>query len=211
MLDAGTSYHLNGVSKNAHILDRLLNYCCDWRCAIGRCTISLSWADCTFEAMSERLARVNHFGSQRKRQAIMVLHQTVVPPKVLVVEDEMMLRMRAVDIVEDAGFTPIEAVNADQALAILETRSDISLLFTDIQMPGTMDGLKLAHAVHDRWPAIKIILVSGQVTPSDAEKPADSRFFGKPLSVARMITELQAMVGAGALEIIPKAILPGEE
>src|SRR4051812_34521522 len=104
-------------------------------------------------------------------------------PKVLIVEDEMMLRMRAVDIVEDAGFSPIEAVNADQALSILESRSDISLLFTDIQMPGSMDGLKLAHAVHDRWPAIKIILVSGQVSPSDGEKPTDSRFFGKPLSV----------------------------
>ena len=132
-------------------------------------------------------------------------------PNVLIVEDEMVLRMRAVDIVEDAGFQPVEAVNADQAIAILESRSDISLLFTDIQMPGSMDGLKLAHAVHDRWPEIKIILVSGQVNPSDEEKPADSRFFGKPLSVARMITELQAMVGAGALEIIPKAILQGEE
>jgi PleD family two-component response regulator len=71
-------------------------------------------------------------------------------PNVLIVEDEMMLRMRAVDIVEDAGFCPVEAVNADEALSILESRSDISLLFTDIQMPGSMDGLKLAHAVHDR-------------------------------------------------------------
>ena len=126
-------------------------------------------------------------------------------PNVLIVEDEMVLRMRAVDIVEDAGFRPVEAVNADQAIAILESRSDISLLFTDIQMPGSMDGLKLAHAVHDRWPLIKIILVSGQVTPSDAERPADSRFFGKPLSVARMITELQAMVGCGALKMLPHA------
>ena len=126
-------------------------------------------------------------------------------PNVLIVEDEMMLRMRAVDIVEDAGFSPVQAVNADQALSILESRSDISLLFTDIQMPGSMDGLKLAHAVHDRWPAIKIILVSGQVTPSDAERPTDSRFFGKPLSDDQMIAELQAMVGAGALKTVPSA------
>jgi two-component sensor histidine kinase/ActR/RegA family two-component response regulator len=123
-------------------------------------------------------------------------------PNVLVVEDEMVLRMRAVDIVEDAGFTPVEAVNADEAIAILESRSDIDLLFTDIQMPGSMDGLKLAHAVHDRWPAIKIILVSGQVKPSDAERPADSRFFGKPLGVGQMIHELQAMVGDGAFKIL---------
>ena len=126
-------------------------------------------------------------------------------PNVLVVEDEMILRMRAVDLVEDAGFCSVEAVNADEAMSILESRSDISLLFTDIQMPGSMDGLKLAHAVHERWPSIKIILVSGQVKPSDAERPADSRFFGKPLGVEEMITELQAMVGAGALRIVPDA------
>jgi two-component sensor histidine kinase/DNA-binding NarL/FixJ family response regulator len=126
-------------------------------------------------------------------------------PNVLVVEDEMILRMRAVDIVEDAGFHPVEAVNADEAISILESRSDIALLFTDIQMPGSIDGLKLAHAVHHRWPSIKIILVSGQVKPSDAERPADSLFFGKPLGVEQMITELQAMVGKGALRIVPDA------
>ncbi len=133
-------------------------------------------------------------------------------PNVLVVEDEMILRMRAVDIVEDAGFHPVEAVNADEAISILEFRSDISLLFTDIQMPGSIDGLKLAHAVHHRWPSIKIILVSGHVKPSDAERPADSRFFGKPLSVEQMITELQAMVGTGALRIVPDATaFPADE
>jgi two-component sensor histidine kinase/CheY-like chemotaxis protein len=122
-------------------------------------------------------------------------------PTVLVVEDEMVLRMRAVDIVEDAGFNSVEAVNADEALSILESRSDISVLFTDIQMPGSLDGLKLAHAVHKRWPAIKIILVSGQVNLSDAEKPADSRFFGKPLETEQMIAEIKDMVGKGALKI----------
>src|ERR1700730_10802902 len=116
---------------------------------------------------------------------------------VLVVEDEMMLRMRAVDMVEDAGFTSVEAINADDALAILESRSDIELLFTDIQMPGSIDGLKLAHSVHERWPLIKIILVSGQLKLTDGDKPADSRFFGKPLDVKEMIVELQDMIGNG--------------
>ena len=120
----------------------------------------------------------------------------------------MVLRMRAMDIVEDAGFTAVEAVNAEQALSILESRSDISLLFSDIQMPGSMDGLKLAHAVHNRWPSIKIILVSGQVRVSDADTPADSRFFGKPLEAKQMIAELQQMVGAGALKIIPEVAIP---
>jgi two-component sensor histidine kinase/CheY-like chemotaxis protein len=127
---------------------------------------------------------------------------------VLVVEDEMVLRMRAVDIVEDAGFTAVEAVNAEEALSILESRSDISLLFSDIQMPGSMDGLKLAHAVHNRWPSIKIILVSGQVKLTESDTPADSRFFGKPLEAKQMIAELQQMVGAGALKIVPKAAIP---
>lgn len=125
---------------------------------------------------------------------------------VLVVEDEMLLRMRAVDIVEDAGFTPIEAVNADDALAILESRSDIELLFTDIQMPGSMDGLKLAHAVHERWPSIKIILVSGQLKLTDADKPVDSRFFGKPLDVKQMIAEMQDMIGKGRLKVVPDEV-----
>lgn len=132
-----------------------------------------------------------------------------IKPTVLIVEDELLLRMRAVDIVEDAGFTPLEAVNADDALALLESRSDIELLFTDIQMPGTMNGLKLAHAVHERWPLIKIILVSGQVTPKAEDRPADSRFFGKPVEVQQMIAELQGMIGQGSLKIIPGDISAG--
>src|ERR1700692_155810 len=124
---------------------------------------------------------------------------------VLVVEDEGILRLCAVDMVEDAGFIAIEAGNADQALSILESRSDISLLFSDVQMPGSMDGLKLAHAVHERWPSIKIILVSGKINVADADKPAHSRFFRKPLEEKQMVAELQGMVGAGALKIVPTA------
>jgi len=127
-------------------------------------------------------------------------------PIVLVVEDEMVLRMRAVDIVEDAGFIPIEAVSADEAIEILESRDDISLLFTDIQMPGSMDGLKLAHAAHRRWPHIKIILVSGQIEVTDADKPNDSKFFPKPLEIQQMILELQAMVGEGSLKVLPSLV-----
>jgi two-component sensor histidine kinase/DNA-binding response OmpR family regulator len=136
----------------------------------------------------------------------MATEPQAIKPTVLIVEDEMLLRMRAVDIVEDAGFTPLEAVNADDALALLESRSDIELLFTDIQMPGTMNGLKLAHAVHERWPLIKIILVSGQVTPNEEDRPANSRFFGKPMEVQQMIAELQGMIGQGSLKIIPTEV-----
>jgi two-component sensor histidine kinase/CheY-like chemotaxis protein len=130
------------------------------------------------------------------------------PPNILVVEDEMMLRMRAVDIVEDAGFTAIEAINADEALAILESRSDIAVLFSDIQMPGSMDGLMLSHTVHTRWPAIGIILVSGQVKLCDTDRPADSRFFGKPLEAKQMIAELHGMVGGSVPKISPDLTMP---
>jgi CheY-like chemotaxis protein len=125
----------------------------------------------------------------------MVLDHSIVPVVVLVVEDEMLLRMRAVDMVEDAGFTSVEAVDADEAVAILESRSDIALMFTDIQMPGSMDGLQLAHTVHKRWPPIKIMLVSGQLKPANADIPANSRFYGKPLEAKEMTAELQRMIG----------------
>jgi CheY-like chemotaxis protein len=126
---------------------------------------------------------------------MMIMDHPVAPTVVLVVEDEMLLRMRAVDMVEDAGFTSVEAVDADEAVAILESRSDIALLFTDIQMPGSMDGLRLAHAVHERWPPIRIILVSGQLNEAKIDIPVDSRFFGKPLEDSEMIAEMRNMIG----------------
>jgi CheY-like chemotaxis protein len=127
--------------------------------------------------------------------AMMALDHSTVPAVVLVVEDEMLLRMRAVDMVEDAGYTPVEAIDADEAVSILESRSDIALMFTDIQMPGSMDGLGLAHAVHERWPPIKIIIVSGNLRRPEVDIPADSRFFGKPLQAREMIAEMQNMIG----------------
>ena len=115
---------------------------------------------------------------------------------VLVVEDDEILRTCTANVVADAGFTPVEAANADEAFAILENRSDIALLFTDIQMPGSMDGLDLARTVHDRWPAIKIILVSGRVELSERERPVNSRFFRKPSAMKQMIEGLQEMISS---------------
>src|SRR2546430_10111412 len=100
---------------------------------------------------------------------MMALDHSHVRAVVLVVEDEMLLRMRAVGMVEDAGFTSVEAVNADEAVAILESRSDIAFLLTDIQMPGSMDVLKLAHPVHERWPPIRYYLLSGQLWLADID------------------------------------------
>jgi len=141
------------------------------------------------------MAGPTSFTDLGKRSVIMVLDHPFVPAVVLVVEDELLLRMRAVDMVEDAGYTSLQAVDADAAFAILESRADIALLFTDIQMPGSMDGLTLAHAVHARWPPIKIILVSGQLRLAKVDIPPNSRFFGKPLKANEMIAEMQEMIG----------------
>jgi CheY-like chemotaxis protein len=114
-------------------------------------------------------------------------------PVVLVVEDDWLLRLLAVEIVEDAGLVAVEAANADEAIVILERRVDIALILTDVDMPGTMDGLKLAHAVRRRWPPIKIIIVSGKTHLPDADLPTDTRFFSKPYSVPNMISELRML------------------
>jgi len=100
-----------------------------------------------------------------------------------------------VSMVENAGYTSVEAVDAGEAVEILESRSDIAMLFTDIQMPGSMDGLELAHSVHERWPPIKIIVVSGQIKLSKVDIPADARFFGKPLEATEIIAQMKDMLG----------------
>lgn len=115
-------------------------------------------------------------------------------PAVLVVEDDWLLRLLAVEIVEDAGLNAVEAADADEAIVILERRVDIALIFTDVDMPGTMDGLKLAHAVRRRWPPIKIIIVSGKTHLSDADLPSGTRFFSKPYSVSNMVSELRSLI-----------------
>ena len=79
---------------------------------------------------------------------------------------------------EDAGFTVVIAMNADHAISVLENRLDIHLVFTDIDMPGSMDGLKLAAAVRDRWPPIHIIITTGKARPLDI--PANALFIPKP-------------------------------
>lgn len=116
----------------------------------------------------------------------------------LIVEDDPLLRMLAVEIVEEAGFAALEACNADEAVTLLEARTDIALLFTDVQMPGSMDGIRLAHAVRNRWPPVKIIVASGQVRLKLADLPLGSRFMAKPYRAEAMIAELQSLAGTMA-------------
>jgi CheY-like chemotaxis protein len=116
-------------------------------------------------------------------------------PVVLVVEDETLIRMDAVDMIEAAGFDVVEAADADEAIAILERRFDITVVFTDIQMPGSMDGLKLAQAIRGRWPPIKIVATSGNVHLTEDSLPDGGKFLRKPYTsgqIGSMLRELTA-------------------
>jgi CheY-like chemotaxis protein len=112
------------------------------------------------------------------------------PLYVLVVEDELFSRLHAINLVEDAGYTAVEAANADEAIAILEARKDIRIVFTDVDMPGSMDGLKLAHAIRKRWPPIELILTSGHFHLGDDDVPERGRFFPKPYRDQEIISAL---------------------
>jgi two-component system, response regulator PdtaR len=112
-------------------------------------------------------------------------------PHVLVVEDEFFCRLHAINLVEAAGYKAIEASNADEAIAILESRKDIRIVFTDIDMPGSMDGLKLARAVRDRWPPIELILTSGHFDVPEDKIPERGLFFSKPYGDREIVFALQ--------------------
>jgi len=98
-------------------------------------------------------------------------------PVVLVVEDESLVRLSAIDTVQAAGFEPIAAADADEAIRILESRNDIRAVFTDVQMPGSMDGLRLARLVRDRWPPVALIVTSGQTDIMETDLPQGGRFY----------------------------------
>jgi CheY-like chemotaxis protein len=121
------------------------------------------------------------------------------PIHVLVVEDEVLVRMDIVDFLQHQGFAVSEAGNADEAIALLERHSDIRLLFADIDMPGSMDGLKLATAVRDRWPPVQIVVTSGHMTVDVADLPDGSVFFSKPYQPANITAAFRQIIGAQSL------------
>ena len=121
---------------------------------------------------------------------------------VLVVEDSTLIRMGAIDLVVNAGYEALEAKDADEAIRILESRADIDLVFTDVQMPGTMDGVKLAHYIRDRWPPVRLMVASGREIIEESSLPVGSKFFAKPYN-DNAITDAMARLLAG--DIGPQA------
>ncbi len=101
-------------------------------------------------------------------------------PKILIVEDDPFIMIWVEDALRDAGFSPLSATNADVAIRFLENHDDIFLVFTDIDMPGSMNGLALAAAVRRRWPPIHLIIASGMHRPRADEMPSRAVFIPKP-------------------------------
>jgi DNA-binding NtrC family response regulator len=116
---------------------------------------------------------------------------------VLVVEDEAPIRMIMAEALIDAGFAIREAAHADEALAMLDASADeIDLLFTDVNMPGSMDGIELAHHVHGAWPQMAMIIASGKPLPRHAECPPGTRFIPKPYAVDEVVGQSQTLVAS---------------
>lgn len=113
---------------------------------------------------------------------------------VLVVEDEILIRMGAIQMLEDAGFATVEAGNADDAMRILEVRNDIRAVFTDINMPGTLDGMRLARMIRGRWPPIHLIVTSGLMLPSAEDLGVIGKFIPKPYRMEDVITTLRELL-----------------
>lgn len=117
---------------------------------------------------------------------------TTPSPVVLIVEDEAMIRMGATAFLEDLGYEFFEASSADEAIVLLEQYPQITIVFTDIQMAGSMDGLELAAYARRRWPPLKFIIVSGTHVATAIEMPEGSRFFPKPYNAATIGDAIRA-------------------
>lgn len=114
---------------------------------------------------------------------------------VLLVEDEILVRMLGVDLLEEAGFEVIEAKNSAVALKILRSRSDIRALVTDVEMPGDSDGYGLAQYSRKTWPDIGIVVISGGRTPGEGDMPQGAAFFSKPYEHDALVRQVRVAAG----------------
>jgi two-component system, response regulator PdtaR len=113
---------------------------------------------------------------------------------ILVVEDETLIRLWAADLLEENGFSVLEAKDAEAALRVLESRPDVKLVFTDVHMPGCLDGMDLAREVHARWPHILLVITSGRERPTPADIPDDGRFVAKPYDAEELLGQVNDLL-----------------
>jgi DNA-binding NtrC family response regulator len=116
----------------------------------------------------------------------------------LLVEDEVLIRWAAAAVLRDAGYQVLDVERADDAMPILERRRDIAIVFTDINMPGRMNGQALAFEVNRRWPSIGLLVTSGDVRARELRLPAATRFLAKPYS------DMDLLAGVNALTTPPQ-------
>jgi two-component system, response regulator PdtaR len=121
-------------------------------------------------------------------------HRACSRPVVLVVEDDILLRWTATAIIEQAGFDVVEAGSGVEAMSVLEKRSDIRTVFTDVEMPGSINGLQLAHLIRTRWPSIGIMATSGQLRLREDDLPEGARFLHKPYAVEHLADALKELM-----------------
>ncbi|MEO5586226.1 MAG: response regulator [Novosphingobium sp.] len=114
-------------------------------------------------------------------------------PVMLIVEDEPLIRMCAVDFAEEAGYVTLEAGNAAEALAILERGEKIDILFTDITLPGVMDGIGLVELVAERWPTVQTMLASGALLGLPAEIAPRAARLPKPYGITQFVEAVERM------------------
>jgi CheY-like chemotaxis protein len=117
-------------------------------------------------------------------------------PIILMVEDEPLVRELGAAVLQSAGYVVIEAEGATEALHALEAEADIHLLFTDVRIPGKLNGLELAHLVNDRWPAIRLLIASGHLHPEPGQLPAKGRFLRKPYALTEMLRHVDELIAA---------------
>ena len=117
-------------------------------------------------------------------------------PRILVVEDEPLLRLFNADMLSDAGFDVLEAANADEALRVLETTRGIRVVFTDVEMPGALDGFALADRIEALWPEIGVVITSGRRFPEAVLTAPARRFVAKPFRAAQVVCAIDAVVHA---------------
>jgi len=132
------------------------------------------------------------FQTPSRNQALTTSEQTTI----LVVEDEALIRMISADVLADAGFRVLEAENADEAIEILKRAEHVRLVFTDIRMPGCMDGLELAAFVHAHWPDVRLVVTSGHTVIPNSQMPDGGRFVSKPYDLKRLVADIRAAIDA---------------
>ncbi|ATI56815.1 MULTISPECIES: response regulator [Sphingomonas] len=119
--------------------------------------------------------------------------QAIPPRAILIVEDEVFIRHDLMDFFSDRGFIAFEAEDGDEAIKIIADHPEIGIVLTDIQMKGSMDGLRLARYVRDRYPPMLIAVVSGNVRPSQADLPEHSFFVAKPFDPRYVLSEIDRL------------------